>query len=340
MRTKPYWTLFGVARGGCPTRRPTPPWGGMRASGAHLTPTRPSGRSGPRRGGAGCGLAWRGALLRCRLRRPPAPRRTPGAACRARRGLGRSRPSVPGGAAGPAAPGRGPGGGRGGRRVPPRRAGLHLVRDHGGARGNCRGSFRASACRPPSGPLGGRTLVGAPFGGGPRGGRRFVHRGPGGPVRGGGPGGVRGGAAGGHRAGLPPVGQPRGGYRAAGGRGRRALRRGRGAAAGGRGPVARLGAGPGGLVAADGERAQVGRTGRGGAARGPQGDPLLAARPGRGAGVGAGAGVREPAGDRGGGGLAARGTGRGGGGGGAAAGPGGPDPERGGRAGARCGGGG
>ncbi len=127
----------------------------------------PVPRGGPRRGMAGCGLAWPGALLRCRLRRPPAPRRTPGAACRARRGLGRSSPSVPGGTAGPAAAGRGPGGRGGGRGLPSGRAGLHLVGDDGGARGNCRGSFGASACRPPSGPLRGRTLVGAPRGGGP-----------------------------------------------------------------------------------------------------------------------------------------------------------------------------
>lgn len=32
MRTKPYWTLFGVARGGCPTRRVTPRRGGHRPS--------------------------------------------------------------------------------------------------------------------------------------------------------------------------------------------------------------------------------------------------------------------------------------------------------------------
>ncbi|CAM5260514.1 hypothetical protein SNARM312S_03728 [Streptomyces narbonensis] len=32
MRTKPYWTLFGVARGGCPTRRPSPRRGGLGGS--------------------------------------------------------------------------------------------------------------------------------------------------------------------------------------------------------------------------------------------------------------------------------------------------------------------
>lgn len=73
MRTKPYWTLFGVARGGCPTRRPTPRRGGIQGSGRHLTPPRPAVRATASRAGAGTRLAWPGALLRRRVRRPLHP---------------------------------------------------------------------------------------------------------------------------------------------------------------------------------------------------------------------------------------------------------------------------
>ena len=100
-----------------------------------------------------------------------------------------------------------------------------------------------------------------------------------------------------------------------------------------------LGAGAGRLVAAGGERPQVGRPAGGRAARGAQGGAVRAPGPGGRAGVGAGARVREHPGDRGRRGLAAGGAGRGGGRGGAAAGAGGPDPGAGAGAGAGRGGG-
>ncbi len=339
MRTKPYWTLFGVARGGCPTRRPSPRRGGIRASGRHLTPPLPPCGAGRARAPPARGLAWRRVLLRYRVLRTPAPRRTPGVARLPGRGLGRPGPAVPRGAAGRDAAGRRAGGRGGGRRVPAGRARLHAVGDPGRPLGRFRGSFRPSACRTPSGALGGRALVGPARRGGTGGGRRVVHRGTGGPHRGGGRVGVRPGPAGGHRAGLPPVGQPRGGHRAAGGPDRGTLRRRGRAPPGGRGAVAGLGTRAGRLVAADRQRPQVGRAGRCRAARRAQGGPVRPPRPGRRAGVGTGAGLREHPGDRGGGGLAARGTRRGRGRGGTAARPGGPDPHRGAPAGARRGGG-
>ncbi|SCE32037.1 hypothetical protein GA0115246_1144018 [Streptomyces sp. SolWspMP-sol7th] len=61
MRTKPYWTQFGVARGGSPTRRSTPRRGGIAPRAGHLTPLLPGGSGVSHRGtGRGPGKKERG----------------------------------------------------------------------------------------------------------------------------------------------------------------------------------------------------------------------------------------------------------------------------------------
>ena len=203
MRTKPYWTLSGVARGGvanAPRVTPAPiaRIGGSagaralwlfasRGGAAHVAAPRPSPPSR--------GLALPCVLLRRRFRRSPSSRCPAGAAGLARRGVGGSRAAVPGGAAGPDAAGRGSGGRRRGGGVPAGRAGLHLVRDAGRARRDRGRAGRAAAGRTSPDRVSGRTLFGAPFGGGARGGRRDGDRGAGGPHRAGGRVGVRRGPA-------------------------------------------------------------------------------------------------------------------------------------------------
>ena len=318
MRTKPYWTLFGVARGGCPTRRTAPRRGGVPPLRGRPVRTRPdTGRS--RRTSAGrltsdgaraaASVTGR-ALLRRRVRRPPAPRRPAGVAGLPGRGLGRSGPPVPRGAAGPAAAGRRAGGGGGGGGLPRRRAGVHPFGDAGGHIGIL-------------GALAGRRRVGRHLvhsavehssvlhaAERPRGARAArCRRGAGGPVRAGWTPRRRRRAAG--RTPRWPACSPPTTRWAPCSRSRRWPRlcpaAGR-AAAGGRRAVAGLGAGARPLVAAGGERPQVGRPAGRRAARGPQGHPVRApAAPGR-AGVGPRARLREPPGDRGGGGLPAGGA--------------------------------
>src|SRR5690606_26185103 len=138
--------------------------------------------------------------------------------------------------------------------LPPGRTDGHLVGHPGGARRGRGRAGRTAPHRTPPDRVGGRTLFGAPCGGRAPGRRRRGHRGGGGPhrrrrrLR------LRRRAASGHGAGLPAVGQPRGGDRAARRRGGRALPGGRCPPDGGRGAVAGPASGAGRLVAAGGER--------------------------------------------------------------------------------------
>ncbi len=349
MRTKPYWTLFGVAREGAqravrlpegvesgvpegcgfPVRRPGDGPGGCSDGGSR----RPAGRRGrgTRRGGGGRGrrgrvlpgtgpgpmgaahvLRWMDAVLRRRVRRPAAPRRPSGAARLPGRGLGRSGPALPGGAAGPAAARRGAGGRGGGGGLSPGRARVHSFGDARGSRGGLRGARRPPARREPARGVGGRALLRPARGRGARGGGRDGGRGAGGPVGRGGRGGLRGGPRRGtalaclqsanHEVGTgQPVAEA---AEACRGLGVPLLVD--AAQSLGWGPVE----GGWSLLAASAHK-WGGPAGWGCSpcARG-------AVRPARAvgrAGVGPGAGLREPAGDRGGGGLAAGGPGGGGG---------------------------
>ena len=285
MRTKPYWTLFGVARGGCPTRRP-PPKGWIRRRG-RVRRRAVAGRAVPRaadrrRCGAG-GLA----LRVCPTSTPPPPRPctpSPGRRCWPRWTRGGPIPARLY---------------REGRRA---RLLLDAAREAAAEAVGCRpdelvftpsgtrarahrhrgGARRAAARRASPDRVRGRTLRRCSMP--PRRTRRgggTVDRGRGGPVRGRvDAGGVRRRpCAPGHRAGLPPVRQPRGGDGAAGRRGGRGVPGGRACRcwwtrrsrwAGGRSE------GGWSLLAA--QRAQVGRPARGRAARRAQGRAVRAAR--------------------------------------------------------------
>ena len=71
MRTKPYWTLFGVARGGCPTRRPDSPKGWHRPARRGSGACRPCQRLRTR--AARTGVAHGSSVRACPTSTPPPP---------------------------------------------------------------------------------------------------------------------------------------------------------------------------------------------------------------------------------------------------------------------------